>query len=79
MKISIEIDCTPGEARKFLGLPNVAAMQDSLMKQVETQMAAALQGMEPEAMLKAWFPAGLEGVEKMQHAFWSQFGGKGEK
>lgn len=76
MKINIEIDCTPEEARKFLGLPDVSALQESLMKQVEAQMAAALKGMEPDAMLKAWLPAGMEGLEQMQKAFWAQFGGK---
>ena len=79
MKINIEIDCTPDEARKFLGLPDVSALQESLLKQVESQMSAALQGMEPDAMLKAWFPAGMEGLDQMQKAFWAQFGGKGGK
>ena len=79
MKINIEIDCTPDEARTFLGLPDVSALQEALMKQVETQMASALKGMEPEAMLKAWLPAGMEGLDQMQKAFWSQFGGKSEK
>ncbi len=79
MKINIEIDYTPDEARKFLGLPDVSALQEALMKQVETQMASALKGMEPEAMLKAWLPAGMEGLDQMQKAFWSQFGGKSEK
>jgi hypothetical protein len=75
MKINVEIDCTPEEARKFLGLPDVAVMQDSLMKQIEAQMSAALKGMDPDAMLKAWLPAGLEGFEQMQKSFWAQFGG----
>lgn len=72
MKINVEIDCTPEEARKFLGLPDVAAMQDSLMKQVESQMASALKGMDPDTMLKSWLPAGMEGMEQMQKAFWAQ-------
>ena len=74
MKINVEIDCTPEEARKFLGLPDVAAMQESLMKQVESQMASALKGMDPDAMLKNWLPAGMEGLEQMQKTFWAQFG-----
>lgn len=79
MKINVEIDCTPEEARKFLGLPDVAAMQESLMKQVESQMAASLKGMDADAMMKAWLPAGMEGVEQMQKAFWAQFGGAAGK
>ena len=41
MKFNIEIDCTSEEARKFLGLPYVSAVQERLMIQVETQMSAA--------------------------------------
>jgi len=79
MKFNIEVECTPEEARRFLGLPDVSALQERLMGQVESQMSDALKGMAPEAMLKAWLPAGMEGLDQMQKAFWSQFGGKAEK
>lgn len=75
MKFNIEIDCTPEEARKFLGL----AVQERLMIQVETQMSAALKDMASDAMLKTWLPAGMEGFDQMQKAFWAQFGGKDDK
>lgn len=79
MKFAIEVECTPEEARTFLGLPDVSVVQERLMTQVEAQMSDALKGMAPEAMLKAWLPAGMEGLDQMQKAFWTQFGGKGEK
>ena len=75
MKFNIEIDCTPEEARKFLGL----AVQERLMIQVETQMSVALKDMASDAMLKTWLPAGMEGFDQMQKAFWAQFGGKDDK
>lgn len=78
MKINIEIDCTPDEARKFLGLPDVAGLQERLMQQAEAQMSAAFKDMTPDAMLKAWLPAGMEGLDQMQKAFWSQFAGKSD-
>ena len=31
MKITVEIDCTPDEARQFLGLPDMKPMQAALM------------------------------------------------
>ena len=71
MKFNIEIDCTPEEARKFLGLPDVSAVQERLMSQVETQMSAALKDMAPDAMLKTWLPAGMEGFDQKQKAFWA--------
>jgi hypothetical protein len=81
MKISIEIDCTPDEARRFLGLPDVAAMQEELVAEVQKRLTANIVAMDPEQLLKTWLPAGLQGLEQMQRAFWSQMSqpGKGGK
>jgi len=72
MKITVDIDCTPEEARHFFGLPAVKPMQDALMQQIQDRMSANLQAMEPEAMLKTWLPASLQGFEQMQKIFWNQ-------
>ena len=72
MKITIDIDCTPEEARRFLGLPDVAPVQDLVMEQVKAQMAKNLSAMDPESLLKTWVPQGLKGIEELQKAFWSQ-------
>ncbi len=72
MKITIDIDCTPDEARHFLGLPDVKPMQDAMMQQIQDRMSAALQAMEPEEMVKTWLPVGLKGFEEMQKIFWTQ-------
>ena len=31
MKVQIEIDCTPAEARAFLGLPDVAPLNEAMV------------------------------------------------
>lgn len=72
MKISVDIDCTPDEARQFLGLPDVKPMQDALMGQMQERLSANLQAMDPEAMMKVWLPAGLQGLEQVQKMFWAQ-------
>ena len=72
MKITIDIDCTPEEARAFLGLPDVGPMQEALMDELQKRMMANLQAMEPEQLFKTWLPAGLQGWEQLQKAFWSQ-------
>jgi hypothetical protein len=71
MKIHVEIDCTPEEARAFFGLPDVAPMQERLMKDVEEQMVAAMRSMEPDALMKTWLPASMQGFESLQKMFWS--------
>ena len=75
MKITVDIDCTPEEARTFLGLPDVKPMQEAMMTQIQERMTASLSAMEPEAILKTWLPAGVQGMEQLQKMFWSQFAG----
>ena len=75
MRITVDVDCTPDEARKFLGLPDVSHLQEAMMQQIEDRMKATLSAMEPEALLRAWLPAQVQGMEHFQKLFWSQFGG----
>lgn len=75
MKITIDIDCTPEEARTFLGLPDVQPLQAAMMAELEKRMRANIEQMDPETMLRTWLPAGLQGLEQMQKLFWSQLAG----
>jgi len=79
MKILIDIDCTPEEARSFLGLPDIAPMQQAVMQRLQDEMLEKMGGLDPETMFKAWMPAGMEGLESLQKAFWSQMTGGGGK
>lgn len=72
MKISIDVDCTPDEARRFLGLPDVGPMQEALTAELEKRMRAALDAMGPEALMKTWLPLAPESLENVQKMFWSQ-------
>jgi hypothetical protein len=71
MKVTINIDCSPEEARTFFGLPDVRPMQDALMAEVQKRMEENIRAMNPEQMLKTWLPASLEGLEQMQKMFWA--------
>lgn len=87
MKITVNIDCTPEEARAFLGLPDVKPMQDALMKQLEDRMSANINAMDPENLMKTWLPLGLQNLEQVQKFMWNQMtsamggnaGGKDQK
>ena len=72
MKVTINIDCTPEEARVFFGLPDVKPMQDAMMAEIEKRMRANMDAMDPETMFKTWLPAGIQGWEQLQKAFWGQ-------
>jgi hypothetical protein len=66
MKLNIQIDMTPDEARKFLGLPDVSKAQDRMMAEVEKRMKQAIDINDPEAMMRAWMPLGGQGFEQFQ-------------
>lgn len=72
MKVTVNIDCTPEEARTFLGLPDIKPMQDAMVAELEKRMRSNLDAMDPETLFKTWFTAGIQGWEQMQKAFWGQ-------
>ena len=75
MKVHVDIDCTPEEARVFFGLPDVQPVQAAVMKELEQRLMSAMQAMDPETLMKTWVPAGISNLEQMQRMFWQQFGG----
>ena len=75
MKITVNVECTPEEARAFMGLPDVAPFQNAMMDEMKDHIGKSTAAMEPEAMLKTFFPLQSEGMAEMQKAFWGQFSG----
>lgn len=75
MKITINVECTPEEARTFMGLPDVAPFQNMMLDEMKSRVEKATAAMDPEAMLKTFFPLQSEGMVELQKAFWSQFTG----
>ncbi len=72
MKITINIDCTPAEARQYMGLPDVAPVQEAMLKELQERMMANVSSLQPAEMIKAWIPMGLDNWLEMQKAFWRQ-------
>ena len=78
MKFKFDIECTPEEARAFIGLPNIAPMQERMMQELEGKMQDNIRNLSPEEMVKTWMPATIQGLGQglgdMQKMFWSQMG-----
>jgi hypothetical protein len=70
MKIHVEMEMTPEEARRLMGLPDVTKMQEEFAAEMQKRMRAAMNTLDPEAMLKAWLPMGGAGIEQLQRFFW---------
>jgi hypothetical protein len=74
VKVTVEVDCTPEEGRRFLGLPDVVPMQQAAMEKLQQRMESAVEASTPEALLKAWLPMA---PDQMQQAFAKLFGAFG--
>ena len=72
MKITVNIDCTPAEARQYMGLPDVAPMQEAMLKELQERTMANVASLQPAEMIKAWLPMGMESWLEMQKAMWAQ-------
>jgi len=73
MKVNVEIDCTPEEARRFLGLPDLRPMQDAVMAKVQQQMLDAVNVLSPDSLLKTWMPLAPQSPEQMRDAMSAMF------
>jgi hypothetical protein len=79
MKVKIEIDCTPIEARDFLGLPDVKPMQEAMMDQMQTKMQENLNKFTPESLMQSWFSFDPKVGERFQEMFMNMAGLGGRK
>ncbi|ACG79937.1 conserved hypothetical protein [Phenylobacterium zucineum HLK1] len=66
MKMTIEVDCTPEEARRFLGLPDVSALNDHLVQEMGKRIDANIQLLSPEEFMKNWMSVGAGAQEQFR-------------
>ena len=54
MKITIDIDCTPAEAREFVGLPDLRPLQAAWLAEIANRLIADMQKFSPEGIARSW-------------------------
>lgn len=74
MKINVEVDCTPEEARRALGLPDVTMLHDIYLDRAAELMRSGITPDMIESMVRSWGPMGEAGMGMMQKMM-GQFGG----
>lgn len=74
MKINVEVDCTPEEARRLFGLPDLEPLHDIYLSRVKELMAKGITPDLVEGMVKNWAPMGEAGLGLVQSLI-GQFGG----
>ncbi|MDB5453113.1 MAG: hypothetical protein JWO33_1691 [Caulobacteraceae bacterium] len=75
MKMTIDIECSPAEARAFLGLPDVEPLNDHLVAEMRRRMDENLEAMRPEELMKSWFAFGGQATEQFRKLMMAATGG----
>ncbi|RAK59411.1 hypothetical protein DJ021_06120 [Phenylobacterium hankyongense] len=63
MKMTIEVDCTPEEARRFMGLPDVSTLNEHLVGEMQKRIDANMAALSPDELLKNWMAFGAGAQE----------------
>jgi hypothetical protein len=66
MKINVEVDCTPEEARRFMGLPDLTPVHDAYVGQLVDTVKNGVSSEGLETMLKSWGPMTDAGFKMWQ-------------
>lgn len=56
MKINVEVECTPEEARRAVGLPDLTPVHDRYVAMLTDAMNGTAPPEMLEAMMKSWAP-----------------------
>jgi hypothetical protein len=67
MKVKIEIDCTPIEARTFLGLPDVEPLNNHLVEEMKKRLDANVAALQPDELMKTWTSFGMQAQEQFRN------------
>ena len=62
MKISMEIDCTPEEARSLMGLPDMAPVHHAYLDKMKGALDGNIKPEMIQAIVKNWAPMGEAGL-----------------
>ncbi len=77
MKVTIEVDCTPEEVRRMMGLPDLTPIHDHYLARMQEAMEKGTVGPEMlSAMLRSWGPATDAGMDMWRQLFAAASGTK---
>ncbi|MGD9663604.1 MAG: DUF6489 family protein, partial [Novosphingobium sp.] len=67
MKVNVEVDCTPDEARRFLGLPDVTPLNEAYVENLKKAMSGATSIEQMQELVKSFAPMGQMGMALFQN------------
>jgi hypothetical protein len=56
--MTIEVDCTPEEARRFMGLPDVSPLNEHIVNEMKSKVTANMSLLSADELMKTWMAFG---------------------
>lgn len=69
MKVNVEVECTPEEARRAVGLPDLSPVHDRYIAMMLDSMDGSVKPEMIETMMKNWAPMGDAGLSMWRRLF----------
>ncbi|MDP3495183.1 MAG: DUF6489 family protein [Hyphomonadaceae bacterium] len=67
MKMNITVECSPEEARAFLGLPDIRPVNEALVNSVKQRIEQNIEMVSPEFYLKQWYSMGGQATDSFMN------------
>lgn len=75
MKLTINIDCTPQEARTFFGMPDLEPMNEMIVQEMAKRAKENMDTLaDPERFMAQWIAMSGKGLEGFQHLMGAAMG-----
>ena len=69
MKVTVDVDCTPEEARRFMGLPDLTAVHEAYIDKMKSVINDGVTPDVLETMMRNWMPMGEAGMNVWRTMF----------
>jgi hypothetical protein len=75
MKMTMNVECTPEEARRFVGLPDVTPLNEMLVREMTARAEENMKMMSPDTMMKSWMSFGGQAQDAFMKLMTTAAGG----
>ncbi len=79
MKVTVDVECTPAEARAFFGLPDVTPLNEHVVEEMRRRFDANAAMLQPEELVRSWMSFGGQAQEQFMKLLAAASGGLGGK
>lgn len=78
MRLTINIECTPQEARTFFGMPDVEPLNDLVVAEMTRRAKDQMDTLaDPERLVARWMEMSGKGMDALQGLFGAAISGAG--